>query len=113
MNNRERAQKLADEHGNDAYSVALAMLDNMEQSRNLELRYESLIENGLICSSCGGSGFLGNLPDDYYDCPECARSVNKIKAEAVSEVAEMSFIDDAFTYQMIKAHAKKLENQND
>lgn len=61
MNNRERAQQIADEHGNDAYSVALAMLEEQ----------------------------------------------NKIKAEAVSEVAEMSFIDDAFTYQMIKAHAKK------
>lgn len=67
MNNRDRVQQIADEHGNDAYSVALAMLEEL----------------------------------------------NKIKAEAVREVAEMSFIDDAFTYQMIKAHAKQLENQND
>lgn len=31
MNNRERAQQIADEHGNDAYSVALEMLEGQNK----------------------------------------------------------------------------------
>lgn len=24
-----------------------------------------------VCQTCGGSGTLGNPPDDYYNCPDC------------------------------------------
>lgn len=41
MNNRDRAQQIADEHGNDAYSVALAMLE-----REAKIKAEAFREVG-------------------------------------------------------------------
>lgn len=115
---REQAQQIAAEHRNDAYSVAVALIEEQEKCINLGRRYENLIDNGLICSSCGGSGFLGNPPDDYYDCPECERSLNKIKAEAVREWANSSGYSDGCEaeYRVFEdaiEYANKLENQND
>lgn len=45
--------------------------------------YESLVRNSLICDECGGSGFIGSPPDDYFDCPKCKSINNEIRAEAV------------------------------
>lgn len=40
------------------------------------------------CKTCGGSGYVGSPPDDYYSCPECnvpiqemADELKKLKAE--------------------------------
>lgn len=45
MSNRERAQQIADEHGNDAYSVALAMLE--EQNK---IKAEAVREAVALCT---------------------------------------------------------------
>jgi hypothetical protein len=58
-------------------------------------RYEQLMEHGLICDECGGQGFLGNPPDDFYDCPKCIASTNKIKVEAVREAVEWLHVNYA------------------
>ncbi len=66
----------------------------------------------LLNSAADEIELLESVRDIFDAAPEVDHALtdaelSKIKAEAVSEVAEMSFIDDAFTYQMIKAHAKK------
>lgn len=37
-------------------------------------RYQSLINSGLICETCGGAGFVGSGPDNYFDCPDCGNN---------------------------------------
>jgi len=39
-----------------------------------------------LCDTCGGYGSVGSAPDDYYDCPECTKRNNQIKADAIREM---------------------------
>ena len=86
MNNRERAQRIADEQGNDAYSVALAMLEEQNKIKAEAVR-EALDDY---------TGFFLEISD--ADNKEYNRGV-----------------DDAL-YQFklhLESYADKLEKQND
>jgi rubrerythrin len=54
----------------------------------IEIRYNGLIKAGLVCEKCGGAGFVGSPPDDYYDCPECKRANDKFEAFIIEKYNE-------------------------
>lgn len=61
-----------------------------EENAQLKARIAELEENlgrfrASLCEECGGVGFVGNPPDDYYDCPTCVKRHNKIKADDIRE----------------------------
>ena len=81
--------------------------------------------NSVVCQTCHGAGSVCSAPDDCYNCPACAATYNKIKADAIRdmlkcidgaiendfismrEVEEMT-LDDFFT--LAKKHANKIED---
>lgn len=86
MNNRERAQQIASQHGNDAYSVALAILEEQNKIEAEAVR-EALDDY---------TGFFLEISD--ADNKEYNRGV------------------DEALYQFrihLESYANKLENQND
>lgn len=72
-----------------------------------------------LCSTCGGAGFVGNAPDDYYDCPECLDRNNKhdikVKAQTVrdliSEKAVSASIDGVSQWIIYKDDAEQYVNE--
>lgn len=123
---RQRAEALAAEHNNDAYSVAMAML---EREANLDSELENEIDTRDTyhewCDELANeiARFLGveigehssaNNPwlNAYEAIPE---SLDKIKAEAVREAIAHSAMNDNhkrnsyWAYDVMTKYANKLE----
>lgn len=92
---RQRAQQIADEHGNDAYSVALALLEESKVTQDRLSKANNEISRLSIKNTI---------------------ELNKIKADAVWEaIAECKHngSDGQGWESDLEQHANKLENQNE
>lgn len=92
---RQRAQEIADEHGNDAYGVALAMLEESKVTQDRLDRANREISRLSL---------------------ENTIELRRIKAEAVREAIEecrYNGSDGQGWESDLEQHANKLENQND
>lgn len=87
--------------------IADIYLSQLEQSKIAESdaeygkRYRSLMDNGLICGTCGGVGMVGNALDSD-DCPDCTGKhndeIDQLRAE-VERLHNLKIAADALARQ--------------
>ena len=65
-----------------------------EQAKEIEaLKTQIKHYQKCVCSTCDGHGFVGNAPDDYYNCPDCRKYVCRIEANGrASEINKLKSI---------------------
>ena len=78
-----------------------------------------LIDHGLLCGDCRGTGQVGNAPDDYYDCPTCKAAMGEIESKAVMGLimnahytCETSTGDSAWSTEAIEEYANSLKDKS-
>lgn len=112
MNKREQAQHIADEHGNDAYMVALELVELREENEALKVVKSAFDDPGFA-----DTDFIG----------EYLKDINRAKAEAVRSFSDalcysiryesegLRGVDEfeEFIDTVTNEYANKLENQND
>ena len=126
---REQAQQIADEHRNDAYSVALAMVDIEKQlSDARRVNADNLragIDSAMLALKKAAEGDYKDLGEPSIKLFEHGRDMvcftgerlRKMKAEAVREAIESLHNQyphlDGPHLGILEHYANKLENQND
>jgi hypothetical protein len=78
------------------------------------LKAENAKLNSVVCQTCYGAGSVCSAPDDCYNCPECAATDNKIRADAIRGMTENVplFTSCSLEVNEILEYAKKIENQS-
>ena len=70
----------------DQQFEALMVRLNKAESENKTLKLELTGYQNRVCSMCDGHGMVGNCLDSM-DCPDCTKSINSIKADAIEVFA--------------------------
>lgn len=128
---QQQAQDIADEHCNDAYSVALAMLERGQKVKSeavLEAFEEARIPEGAKCRTIGEFSVHveggGVCPNCYagYNCEDVDEDCEICGGESVGGLYDVDYdipwitqkeIFKAFCKCAVQDYVKKLENEND